>query len=88
MDPIEERSGVQVELFTNSSSNMDAGPSLRRRSVDVRPSPKRQRTMSAVSIVSSTSPVLSLMRWVHETMKQDLVEAHSKSVQELVNCCN
>lgn len=44
--------------------------------------------MSAVSIVSSTSPVLSLMRWVHETMKQDLVEAHSKSVQEFVNCCN
>ena len=29
-----------------------------------------------------------MLPWVHDTMKQDLVEAHSKSAQEFTNCCN
>ena len=72
---------VQVVFFTDSSLSMDTGPS-----------PKRQRTISSVSSASASSretiPLLSLMRWVHETMKQDLADAHSKSPQEFANCCN
>ena len=70
---------VQVVMYAEStgSSNMDVGPS-----------PKRQRTASTVSSVKDTIPLLNTLRWVHDTMKSDLNEAHSKTAPEFANCCN
>ena len=72
---------VQVVMYTESigSSSMDTGPS-----------PKRQKTvsMSSMSTAKETIPLLTTLRWVHDTMKTSLNEAHSKSAQEFTNCCN
>ena len=70
---------VHIDKYHTASSDMEVGPSQKR---------QKMSSMSSLSSAKETIPLLSTLRWVHETMKQGLIEAHSKTAQEFTNYCN